>query len=636
MSLLEYFSVDEINILNNFSNVIIWGYPLHSHTQSYIHACWYKTFKKIHNNTFWFNDDDYPKDFNYNNSLFITEGYCDKNIPINNSSVYFVNFTIDPEKYINNSARLIDIRFNVIEINDINITFNLNDGTHNIEQLSEFTKYEVLTSNKDIGVKFRNQIKSINYEAIYLLWATDLLPNEFNYDDINYPKENKIYYIGSPINSINYPTFRNIALMNNIEWVIINPWIKPIDFSEAKLLMNKSIFTPDFRPIGTFEDTKQFGIKNGKNHQEIGYIPCRIFKSLSYGNLGITDSKYVKQFFGDHVIYSSDMNELFNMAYQNRNNKEMIYNGMKYVQENHTYIHRVRDLLRALLKPKPKQIYDTTIITALYDINREKTDGRTFEHYIDWFKKTLQMNEPMVIYIDKTKKIYNMVNDIRKTINYPTLIIETNINDIPCYWMYDNVNKIISSDEWKNKCLNKNDITNLNPLYVCIQYSKFEWLYNASNIINWNSKTFTWVDAGISRFFDQLNNLNKNIIKETYENNKFTIQGISDFNYLNKDTYIGTNKCLLKGTIFLSTIEKLHKIKEYVNQYINYMFQHNIIDNEQIILALIYQDNKDLFNIINNTDSHLNNIFFLNDKSNNIINNFSINKKKLLLKSFKK
>ena len=96
--------------------------------------------------TYWFHDDDYPSNFDYNNCLFLTEGYADKNIPILSSSVYFVHFAINPEKYINKNARLIEIRFNLNEIHDCNIDFKLDDGTHNLINLTPYSKYEKLTS----------------------------------------------------------------------------------------------------------------------------------------------------------------------------------------------------------------------------------------------------------------------------------------------------------------------------------------------------------------------------------------------------------------------------------------------------------------------------------------------------------
>ena len=69
--------------LNKYKHIIVWGFPLHTHTHSYIHAMWIKVFKECFNKSVhWFEDNNYPNDFDYNDCIFITEGYCEKNIPI--------------------------------------------------------------------------------------------------------------------------------------------------------------------------------------------------------------------------------------------------------------------------------------------------------------------------------------------------------------------------------------------------------------------------------------------------------------------------------------------------------------------------------------------------------------------------
>ena len=105
--------------------VIIWGFPLHSHTHSYIHHGWYKGFKHLGHETYWFHDGDYPKDFDYSNCVFITEGYADRNIPINSESTYIVHVCINPEKYLGKVKRIIDMRYLVDEIKDCNYEYRL-------------------------------------------------------------------------------------------------------------------------------------------------------------------------------------------------------------------------------------------------------------------------------------------------------------------------------------------------------------------------------------------------------------------------------------------------------------------------------------------------------------------------------
>jgi len=52
-----------------YSKVIIWGHPLYSHTHSYVHDAYYKAFKHLGYETYWFYDEEFPLDFDYNNSF---------------------------------------------------------------------------------------------------------------------------------------------------------------------------------------------------------------------------------------------------------------------------------------------------------------------------------------------------------------------------------------------------------------------------------------------------------------------------------------------------------------------------------------------------------------------------------------
>ena len=47
---------EEVSTLQQFKNIIVWGYPLNTHTQSYIHAGFYKAFKVVHTSVHWFHD----------------------------------------------------------------------------------------------------------------------------------------------------------------------------------------------------------------------------------------------------------------------------------------------------------------------------------------------------------------------------------------------------------------------------------------------------------------------------------------------------------------------------------------------------------------------------------------------------
>lgn len=327
--------------------IIIWGYPLGSHTHSYVHGAWYKAFKYLGYETYWFHDENYPVNFDYSNCLFISEGYAEKNIPLNDSSVYFIHICINPSKYLNKGCRLIDIRFNVNQINDCNYSYELNRN-HCIK-IDDVSFYDKNSSDSVLSDQFKNGVKS--YESLYISWATDLLPNEFNFEDRFISREQKIYHLGSISESNVNEIQKFIVAMQEkrIEFVHNDPWKNPLSWEQVKYYTQKSYIAPDLR--GSAMRSKINGKDDtGANHKLIGYIPCRIFKNISYGQVGATNSLAVKDLFGDLVIYNDDEYQLFFDTEDMKDNKNYILDQMKYVQENHTYVNRVNSIMKVYHK----------------------------------------------------------------------------------------------------------------------------------------------------------------------------------------------------------------------------------------------------------------------------------------------
>jgi len=80
------------------------------------------------------------------------------------------------------------------------------------------------------------------------------------------------------------------------------------------------------------------------------YISCRIIKNISYGQLGLTNSKATSDYFDNEIAYSSNTNDLFYIAKDMQDNpktKDLILNQMKKVKDKHTYVNRLNDMIVA-------------------------------------------------------------------------------------------------------------------------------------------------------------------------------------------------------------------------------------------------------------------------------------------------
>jgi hypothetical protein len=338
--------------------VVIWGLPLYTHTHSFIHAGFYKAFQHLGCETYWFHSGNYPdsSSFDYSNCLFFSEGFADENIPLNESSTYFIHNSVDPSKYVSKGLRLVDVRFNVKEINDLNYSFVL-DKTK-LKNIDIVTWYD---ANANDSVLADSRQKGISgYESVYLIWATDLLPEEFNFEDRFLKRESKFYFVGTLGGSPALEMQKAINTLQKlgIRWVNINPWVNPCTFEENMELMKKSIISLDIRGSDAYHTNSDGKLElNGKpvtggNHKKIGYIPCRLLKQISYGRMSGTNSKAVKELLGDYVIYNDDESQLpiDCLEFEKNPNYDLVYESMKYIQQNHTFINRANALIKIFNK----------------------------------------------------------------------------------------------------------------------------------------------------------------------------------------------------------------------------------------------------------------------------------------------
>lgn len=328
--------------MNQFSRVIIYGYWHPFHTHSSIHWGYYRAFKALGYETLWAGKDQLKYD-DFKNALIITEGFTDHGLPLDKSSTYVVHYLGNrPERqpkidnYLNNVGRLVDLRYNANCWIDKNYDYHLDRA-----------------KATPVGAGMYFEKGSNGYDLAYTTWATDLLPNEINLEDRFIPREKKIWYIGTvgggngdldtcqqaPAYYDNKPDllqFRKACQENGIEFITNCPWKNPLSFEESKKYIQRSYLAPDFRHQA-FKDW--------------GYIPCRIFKNISYGHLPGTNSKAIYDFcFKQKQIIPFDYNaeKLFSFMKDWPLKEEYVKGPMIWVRDNHTYINRAKELLECL------------------------------------------------------------------------------------------------------------------------------------------------------------------------------------------------------------------------------------------------------------------------------------------------
>ena len=300
-----------MSIKHQIKQVVIWGHKLHSHTHSYIHYGFVKGFKHLGYTTYWLDNSDNITNIDFDNSLFITEGHVDKNIPINHTS-YYVLHNCNFDKYRSlDLSKIVNLQVYTLDAHKYNAKPIVN--TKGCYHLSD---------------------------CILIPWATDLLPNEINkniqnLDNILGSNKNKVYLVGMSI----YPWDEVLKYCSNhkIEYRQIGGFSNNnVSCEENMRLIQTSIVAPAVQ--------NEWQVSNG-------YIPCRIFKNISYGKMGLTNNKTVSELFDNKIFYHENVHELMDLGIEFENKdieykKSILIPLMENVRDNHTYLNRIDIIFR--------------------------------------------------------------------------------------------------------------------------------------------------------------------------------------------------------------------------------------------------------------------------------------------------
>jgi hypothetical protein len=287
------------------NQVVLWGHKLYSSTHSYIHGAFVKAFQHLGYTVHWFDDQDDVSAFNFEHTLFITEGQVDTRIPLITSS-YYVLHNCEMSRY---------------------------------RSIPSANKLVIQVYTDDV-IKYHGGTPVENYDGcyvtsdcLYMPWATDLLPAEIDQEIKQLSDETVkpvLHFVGMLIDP--WHEVHRWCNQHQIEFREIGGFTdRRIPFEENKRLIQESILAPAVQCVWQVENS---------------YIPCRIFKNISYGKMGMTNNLRVHELFHHRLLYHPNVNELMNMglAFEQlpaEQKKAHLIPLMETVRDKHTYLNRI-------------------------------------------------------------------------------------------------------------------------------------------------------------------------------------------------------------------------------------------------------------------------------------------------------
>jgi hypothetical protein len=285
---------------------VVWGHKLHSHTHSYVHEGFARAFAYLGYDVHWLDDSDDVSGVDFRGALFVTEGQVDRRIPIRDDCKYVLHNC--------DAARYAAVAGNCL-------------------------KLQVYCARNIRSARF-DRVGPAAYYADGILfqpWATDLLPHEICLDCASWQRERVSYWIGT----IGSGRFGNVGELEGYQRACQEGGVT---------FMQRGSVSRDTH-IGFIQRSSLAPAITGTWQLGEGYIPCRIFKNISYGQLGVTNSAAVNELFDDQLVCNPDTYQLFadgQDALRRPGSVTRVRELMQTVRETHTFVHRINTILQVL------------------------------------------------------------------------------------------------------------------------------------------------------------------------------------------------------------------------------------------------------------------------------------------------
>jgi protein YibB len=261
-------------------------------------------------------------------------------------------------------------------------------------------------------------------------------------------------------------------------------------------------------------------------------------------------------------------------------------------------------------------IKDVTLVTALFDIGRDKWENYhlSYETYLNWFNNILKYDNNFVIFTEK--KFKDRIINFRKKIDpelKKTIIIESELENLESHKKYyQKVKQVMCSESFKKKIhFHVPEMTK--PLYNIVIFNKLYYIKECIEKNYFNSDMYIWVDAGLIR--DNVTEIQKNWPNMEKINNGYSDK-ITFFNHQNdikihniEHHILGQMRFIHGGCFLIPKNSKINELIDTFESLIEYYINNNLIGAEEKYYDLCYIKNPENYNLIKSDWRQYFNIF---------------------------
>lgn len=304
------------NNSKKFNKMVIWGLKTKWHTHRFVFQAYYKVFKKYGIPVVWVDDDKKYQNVIEKGDLVFTAGgmhgkmvpekksLADYNVPIRNDVYYCLH--AEPSFF----TEKIDLN------KSIKLRFYENEA-------EKYTKlYEAVHFDE-------------NTRTLYQAWGTNLLSEEFKKPTFN--NNCFMFWVGSIWNDKN--NHGNIEEIGKLKTAL----------SKHKLKFIKTRFVPNFMNTLLIRLSRIAPAIGGKRQVEVNYLPDRMFKNISYGQLGFSNIKKFNDIFKNCNIYDENMEIMVDRVLSlNKNEYLEMIKKQQEICKKYTTLDHLNNILKCL------------------------------------------------------------------------------------------------------------------------------------------------------------------------------------------------------------------------------------------------------------------------------------------------
>ena len=300
--------------LEKFNKVVVWGLKTGGHTHAHIHRHFFNTLKKLDAKVVLVDDLLENKDAIEGSDLVISVDVASRHLPIRQGVYYClhnceddIHQRIDPSKNI-----------------------RLRTYTRSAEQ-----------ADRCLGGQAGEKWDQVTFfdgktRTLFQPWATDLLAGEFE-EPILKPPSNIVFWVGSIWSDrLNRGNVNEIRILKD---ALEKRDIRFVHLQGISDLLNvryvrHSLIAPAIA---------------GRWQVENDYLPCRMWKNISYGQFGVSNVKKFDEVFNGCTVTGRSIEEIIDntLSLPFGRYRDMIYEQQEVVKSHHTYVNRLLNIIRA-------------------------------------------------------------------------------------------------------------------------------------------------------------------------------------------------------------------------------------------------------------------------------------------------